>query len=33
MEVDACKHLIILGEMLEDLPMEQDDLCPKETIK
>jgi hypothetical protein len=31
-EVDAREHFIILGDMLEDLLMEQDNLSPKETI-
>jgi hypothetical protein len=32
-EVNFREHLVILGNMLEDLLMEQDDLNPKETIK
>jgi hypothetical protein len=32
-EVNFWEHLVILGNMLEDLSMEQDDLNPKETIK
>jgi hypothetical protein len=32
-EVDLCEHLVILGDMLENLLAEQDDLSPKETIK
>ena len=32
-EVSICEHLVILGDMLEDLLMDQDDLSPKESIK
>jgi hypothetical protein len=32
-EVDIREHLVILGDMLEDLLMEQDDLTPKESLK
>jgi hypothetical protein len=32
-EVDIREHLVILGDMLKDLLMEQDDLSPKESIK
>jgi hypothetical protein len=32
-EVAIQEHLVILGDMLEDLLMEQDDLSPKETFK
>jgi hypothetical protein len=32
-EVDSREHLVILGDMLEDLLMEQEDLSPKETIQ
>jgi hypothetical protein len=32
-EVNFCEQMVILGNMLEDLLMEQDDLNPKETIK
>jgi hypothetical protein len=32
-EVEIREHLVILGDMLEDLLMEEDDLSPKETIK
>jgi hypothetical protein len=32
-EEATCEHLVILGDMLEDLLTEQDDLSPKETIK
>jgi hypothetical protein len=32
-ETDGREHLIILGDLLEDLLMEQDDLTRKETIK
>jgi hypothetical protein len=32
-EVNTREHLVILGDMLEDLLTEQDDLSPKETIK
>jgi hypothetical protein len=32
-EVKSREHLIILGDMLEDLLVEQDELSPKETIK
>ena len=32
-EVGIREHLVILGDMLEDLLMEQDDLSPKESIK
>jgi hypothetical protein len=32
-EVDSREHIIILGDMLEDLLLEQDKLSPKETIK
>jgi hypothetical protein len=32
-EVDIREHLVILGDMLEDLLMEQDDLSPKESMK
>jgi hypothetical protein len=32
-EVESCEHLIILGDTLEDLLVEQDKLSPKETIK
>jgi hypothetical protein len=32
-EVDTREHLIILGDILEDFLMEQDDLSPKETMK
>jgi hypothetical protein len=32
-EVEIREHLVILGDMLEDLLMEQDDLAPKESLK
>jgi hypothetical protein len=32
-KVDLCEHLVILGDMLGNLFVEQDDLNPKETIK
>jgi hypothetical protein len=32
-EVDLREHLVILGDMLENLLVEQDELNPKETIK
>jgi hypothetical protein len=32
-EVAIQEHLVILGDMLEDFLMEQDDRSPKETIK
>jgi hypothetical protein len=32
-KVETREHLIILGDLLEDLLVEQDDLSPKETIK
>jgi trehalose/maltose hydrolase-like predicted phosphorylase len=32
-EVDLHEHLVILGDMLENLLVKQDDLNPKETIK
>ncbi len=32
-EVESREHLIILGDMLEDLLVEQDELSPKETVK
>jgi hypothetical protein len=32
-EVESCQHLIILGDMLEDLLVEQDKWSPKDTIK
>jgi hypothetical protein len=32
-EVTIREHLVILGDMLEDFLMEQDDLSPTETIK
>jgi hypothetical protein len=32
-EVEYREHLIILGDMLEDLLVKQDELSPKDTIK
>jgi len=32
-EVSLREHLVILGDMLEDLLLDQDDLSPKETLK
>jgi hypothetical protein len=32
-EVNLHKHLVILGDMLEELLLDQDDLSPKESIR